>query len=313
MVAKIAVIGVGAWATNHLRILSNLECKLVALADIDPSKQRIAEQYGAKFFTNYEDALNLVDAVSIVAPTHLHYEIVKKALEKGKHVFVEKPLTLNYQQGKKLVKIAKAENVSLMVGHLFRFNAGVLKLRNLLLKTGNINYITARFIHSHKPPRKDSGVIFNFGSHLIDTMSFLLEEKPKRVYCSKVNCLGNQREDFASITLKYDGFVANLEMSWLHPLKKRDVWVIAENEKIYADLLEQSITSYPIKMLENRVVRGAETEIKFGKNEPLFEELKYFVNLVNSNKTFVDEAALETVRLCEKCLISAKQGKEIAV
>src|SRR3989338_129917 len=243
---KIGVVGAGKWGINHLRIFSELDCELVGLADSDNEKREIANKYKIKFFTNYKELLPLVDAVSVVVPTNLHFGVVKECLLAGKHVLVEKPITLNSNEAKKLIELAKNKNLILAVGYLFRFNAAVLALKGELKKIGDIQYITARYIHSNKPPRKDCGVVFNFAIHLIDILNFILDEKPKRVFCKKLNYLSEEREDCAFIILDYGKFIANMEVSWFHPLKKRDMWIIGSKEKVYIDLFEQIIKKYPI-------------------------------------------------------------------
>jgi UDP-N-acetylglucosamine 3-dehydrogenase len=196
----------------------------------------------------------------------------------------------------------------LAVGYLFRFNNSVIKLKELIKNSGQINYITARYIHSTNPPRKDSGVIFNLGSHLIDILNFILEKKPNSVLCKKVDYL-SEREDFAEIILDYGRFIASLEVSWLHPLKKRDMWVIADKKKIYADFLDQKIQSHSIEIsMEKSLNRGSE-EVKISPNEPLHDELKHFIECIKNKKEPINngkEGAMVT-KICELAIKSAKQ------
>src|SRR3989338_1813097 len=175
MPVKIGLIGSGKWGVNHARIFSKLN-NLFAISDVNEEKKKIADEYHVKFFNNYRDMLKEVDAVSIVAPTDKHYEIVKDCLEADKHVFVEKPITADSMQAQELVNLAKRKNLILAVGYLFRFNAAVKKLKEEIKNIGDIQYITMRYIHSNKPPRKDSGVVLNFAVHLIDTLNFLIEK-----------------------------------------------------------------------------------------------------------------------------------------
>ncbi|MBS3097308.1 Gfo/Idh/MocA family oxidoreductase [Candidatus Woesearchaeota archaeon] len=309
---KIGVVGAGKWGINHLRIFSELDCELVGLADSDNEKREIANKYKIKFFTNYKELLPLVDAVSVVVPTNLHFGVVKECLLAGKHVLVEKPITLNSNEAKKLIELAKKKNLILAVGYLFRFNAAVLALKGELKKIGDIQYITARYIHSNKPPRKDCGVVFNFAIHLIDILNFILDEKPKRVFCKKLNYLSEEREDCAFIILDYGKFIANMEVSWFHPLKKRDMWIIGSKEKVYIDLFEQIIKKYPIEVSYDKVSLLKEYEVKVNKNEPLEEELKKFCDCIKNNMiTNVGEEELITTKICELCLKSAKENKEL--
>ncbi len=257
---KVGVIGCGKWGANHVRIFSEIKnCELIGISDISSEAKKIANQYKANFFQNYKDMLSNVDAVSVVTQTNTHYEIVRECLESGKNVLVEKPMTLDYQKSKELVDLANGKGLVLAVGHLFRFNSSVIKLKELLKEIGSINYITARYVHSSKPPRRDSGVIFNFTSHLFDILNFVLEKKPEKIFCKKINHLSSEREDYAEVFLDYGDFTASLETSWLHPLKKRDMWIIGTKNKIYADFLSQEIEKHSIEIsLEKTVNSGCQ-------------------------------------------------------
>ena len=313
MVVKIGVIGCGKWGKNHVRVYSELDCELVGLSDPNPNVRELAEKYGAKLFTDYKEMLPLVDAVSVVVPTDMHYDVVKVCLEAGKHVLVEKPITLDSGKAKELLDIAKEKGLMLTVGYLFRFNSSVLELKKRLKDAGDIQYITARYMHSSKPPRKDSGVIFNFAAHLVDIITFLLERKPKKVYCKKSNLLSQEREDVAIIILDYGDFLAEFEVSWLHPLKKRDMWIIGSKQKVYADFLEQMLTVYPIEVSYDGNKIEKESNIEIRKNEPLKDELKQFCNNVESGKVVNAHDEHIITRICELCLESAKNEKELDV
>jgi len=308
---KVGLIGCGRWGQNHARIFSELkECRFVGIADTDPSAKKIAQNYGVGFFQDYRDMLPLVDAVSIVVPTNLHYSVAKECLLRGKHVMVEKPLTLSSRETKELIDVAKQKKLILSAGYLFRFNAAALELKNVLKEIGDINYVTARYIHSNKPPRKDCGVIFNFATHLIDILAFLLDKKPIKVFCKKSNILSKEREDAAFILLDYGDFIANLEVSWLHPLKRRDMWIIGSKGKIYADFFEQIIRLYPIEITPDEVRVGKETNIEVRKNEPLKDELRSFCASIKNNGHYPYDEYLIT-KVCELCLESAEAGKEM--
>jgi len=310
---KIGVIGAGKWGQNHIRIFSELG-RLTGIADVNPETKALADEQGVIFETDYKKLLPLVDAVSVVVPTNLHYEVVRNCLLAGKHVFVEKPMTLKSDGVRELMKIAKDKNLILMGGYLFRFNAAVLELKRQIKNIGEIQYITARYTHSNKPPRRDSGVIFNFAIHLIDILDFLLERKPKSIFCKKLNYLSQEREDCAFIILDYGDFVANLEISWFHPLKKRDMWIIGSEEKIYADFFEQMIARYPIKIDMEKTVAGKKIEVEVHKNEPLKAEIENFCMKIEKNMNGITVDVSEErrlIELCEKCLESADTGEVV--
>ncbi len=316
---NIGVIGTGKWGLNHIRIFSELG-NLKAIADIRPESEQTAKEFNASFYTDYKQLLPEVDAVTVVVPTDKHYEIVKECLNQGKHVLVEKPVTLYADQTKELVELAKQKGLILSVGYLFRFNPAVKKLKELVKDIGQIQYIKGRYIHSSKPPRKDSGAILNLGVHLIDSLNFILEERPKRVYCKKVNLLNEKNEDSATIVLDYEKFFAEFELSCCHPEKKRDMWIIAKNDKIYADFFDQKITRNPFQVTEEGIKGERNLKLELNKNEPLKEELKHFVECVKdyhqgkgSEITNIGEEEYYTTRICELALQSAKLRRDLDV
>ena len=161
-----------------------------------------------------------------------------------------------------------------------------------------------RYIHSTNPPRTDSGVVFNFASHLFDILNYVLEEQPKSIYCKKVNYLSEEREDAAMVMLDYGNFFVLLEVSWLHPLKRRDCWVIGSQGKIYTDFWEQTMQKYSIEVgLEGTVNKGFD-DIVVEQNEPLKEELQHFLECVEKGVKPINngyEGYLVT-KMCESAL-----------
>jgi UDP-N-acetylglucosamine 3-dehydrogenase len=315
---KIGVIGGGKWGQNHLKDFYKISgCELVGLADNDLNKKELAEQYGARHFSDYNEMLNEVDAVTIVTPTTTHYEIAKKCLESGKHVFVEKPLCFDPQEAEELVNLANQKGLVLSVGYVFRFNPLIKRLKELLLEIGPLQYISGQYTHSTVPPRKDSGVIFNLGVHLLDILNYSLPQKPKSLFCNKVHQISEKNEDSAFINLNYGKFIANLEVSCCHPLKIRELWVIGEKEKLHLDLLDQTLIRYPIEVSEEgTIVKESFRDSKIEKTSPLFEELSHFCNVCNGklNGTEIQNQSVEdlfTTKLCLLALISANENKII--
>lgn len=312
---NIGIIGIGKWGKNHVQTFSQLPVRIAGIADQrdNEEQRRIAAECNAPFYRNYKDLLPLTDAVSVVVPTDRHYEIVKDALLAGKHVFVEKPMTDSAAKTKELVELADAKKLVLSVGYLYRFNPAIMKIKELIPSIGPLQYITMRYIHSSNPPRKDSGAILNLGSHMIDTLNFILTERPKRVYCTRVNYIHAEREDSAHILLDYGPFFTSIEVSSCHPEKKRDLWIIAGKEKIYADLLAQTVTRYPTVVSEERVDALPAIQETIANKEPLREELHHFVEQVTAHgsqkhqKKFdnLSREEYDTTRICALALQSA--------
>ena len=310
---RIGVIGAGKWGSNHIRVLQELQsegmCELVGYSDRDKKKA-----FGCQYYESYKELLKFVDAVSIAVPTDMHYEVAKDCLLAGKHVLVEKPITLNSEEAKELIKISERENLILASGYIYRFNPAVLKLKERMSEFGIIHNITMRYIHSHKPPRRDSGVIFNFASHLFDILLFLIGI-PKKLVCMKTNYISEEREDSAVILADYGDFYASLEVSWLHPLKRRDAWIIASERKVYVDFLEQKMVEHFIEVRQDETINRGFAEVKIEKKEPLKEELKHFIECIERSKKPVNDAfsAYIVTKLCEIALKSVNSMMEVKI
>jgi len=317
---KIGVIGVGKWGKNHLRSLATLSCDLVAIADVDPAQKKLAKEYGISFFEDYKQLIEHVDAVTVTTPTDTHYTIVRECLKAGKHVLVEKPIASTSAQSKQLVALAQKNRCILSVGYLFRFNNAITKVQELIKNIGEIQYITCRYIHSTKPPRRDAGAILNLAVHPLDIINFITGKKPRRVAAQKKNLLSKELEDSAVLLLDYKDFFATIEVSCTHPEKKRDMWIIAEKEKLYVDYFSQTIARYPLTVTYEKVEGGEPLQEPLVPNEPLKDELEYFINLVQKAQTS-DAATLSnkgkedpsTILACELSIKSAEAGKEMMI
>lgn len=290
-----------------------MPCELVGLADVDEGKRRLAEGYGIQFKRDFRDLLPLVDALTVATPASTHFQIAADCLLAGKHLLVEKPLALNLSHARELVELANRGNLVLAVGHLYRMNPAVIRLKDELKDMGHIHYAKLRYINLNPQPPADCSIVFDYGSHLFDLAVFLLARTPEKVYCSKTHRLPPEREDCALILLDYGDFTTALELSWLHPQKKRDAWVIASRKSIYVDFLEQTMRKYTREV-------GSEGEainldIQVNRKEPLKEELRHFIECVESGRKPINsgEEACHVVRLCELALESSRIGCEVSV
>lgn len=319
---KIGLVGCGRWGKNHASTLAKLPCDFVGVADQDETKKEFVESLGTRYFRTYQELLPLVDAVVVAVPTFLHFPVVQDALNQGKYVLVEKPVTLNSQDTKKLVDLAHDKNLILSVGYIYRFHPLVRELRERLKNSKNIHYITGRCIGGQNRLWQDSGAIINFGIHFIDILNFISDARPVKVYAKKQNLLDPEREDSAAVKLVYPNFFATLELSCVHPEKARDMWVIADNKKIYADFNSQQMKVYNFSMDAKGNTVGsltAETP-SIPKGDPLSEELSYFINAVAAydHGTYkeihnIGREEPDTTKICELALQSALSGKEIEI
>lgn len=244
---NVAVIGCGQWGFNHVRIFSALRAsRVVAVADVEPERlRRVQEMFPAVCCERDGDRVLAradVDAVVVATPVSTHYDLVRQALERDKHVFCEKPLCETAVQAQLLADLAHARGLVLMVGHVFLFNAGILKLKELLDsgEMGAVYYLSA--VRTNLGPiRSDVNAAYDLATHDISIFNWLLGSVPEFVSATGSSFLQPGVEDVAFISLKYPGGVlASVHASWLSPKKVRQLTLVGSRRMATWDDLEQS-------------------------------------------------------------------------
>lgn len=253
------MLGCGHWGPNHVRVFSQLKDSVVtAFADPDPKRlAAISAQFpDATPFADYKELLANanVDAVAICVPTRLHFEVAKRALEAGKHVLCEKPLTADVAEAQELDRIATERGLILMTGHVFLFNPGILKVRQLLTAgdPGRVYYLRALRTNLG-PIRRDVNAVYDLASHDIAIFNFLLDAEPVTVSAVGAAFLQEGIEDVAFVTMKYpNGVVANIQVSWLDPKKLREIVVVGDKKMVVWDELAPA---GPVSIYDKTVVK----------------------------------------------------------
>lgn len=296
-----------------MRVLSEVPCKLIGLADADESKKGLAKNYNIRFETDYRKLLNHVDAMIIATPASTHFTISQRCLLAGKHVLVEKPLDLKSSHARKLVDLANLKKLILAVGHLYRFNPAVVLLKDELNETGQLQYIRLKNTNMNTAPPQDCNIIYDLGSHLFDLLFFLTSKTPKKISCCKSYRVPSDRSDFADILVDYGDFSAVLEMSWFQPQKKREAWFIASDNSILIDFQEQILIKYNGKHTNGVDEANPPFINKIKFQEPLKEEILHFIECIETGKKPVNngEDACVVIRLCELATRSHITGREI--
>ncbi|MHA2030670.1 MAG: Gfo/Idh/MocA family protein, partial [Candidatus Kariarchaeaceae archaeon] len=218
---SIVVIGVGGWGKNHTRVLSQLG-ELQAICDAD--KTRAAEfgkQYGVNHYTSIDELLKNEDfkGVLICTPTVSHFDISKKFIENGKHVFVEKPLTYDSKKGEELAQLAKEKNIILTCGYIERFNPAVSNVKDFVINKTYGDLLMLEFHRENRAPLhiKDVGIIFDTCVHDIDTALYLFDDLPEVVF-ARSGRIKHTHEDFATIMLGFKGnHAAVISANWITP------------------------------------------------------------------------------------------------
>lgn len=235
----IAVAGCGHWGPNYIRIFSSFDDVVVKYAcDLSkPKLDRIHHQFPQVTVTQDFNALlrdPAVDALVVATPSSTHFEVAKAALEAGKHILVEKPITLTTGDALALVKLAEEKKRTIFVGHTFLYNPGVRKMKEIIDagKLGAIYYLTATRTHLGLV-REDVNVAWDLAPHDIAIFNYLLGQTPIRVDAFGVCHLKKGREDAVFIHLLYPNSVlGQIHVSWVDSNKERTVKVIGSEARV---------------------------------------------------------------------------------
>jgi UDP-N-acetylglucosamine 3-dehydrogenase len=299
---KVAVIGVGNMGRHHVRNYFEIDnVELVAVADLNKELgQEMAEKYNCKYYENYSEMIKneKLDAVTIVVPSKFHHKVGMEVLEKGINVLMEKPIAMNSSDAEDLIECAKNHNVKLMIGHIERFNPGVIKLKELIEsgKLGKINSIIARRVGAFPPQIKDANVLVDLGVHDIDIINYLLGKEPDRVVCNGGRALIESREDYAEIFMNYGDISGFVQVNWITPVKIRNLAVTGSEGYAELNYITQKLELYKSHYSKDFDGFG-EFVIKFGdaekedidvdQKEPLRAEIESFLNAIRRNEKVV--------------------------
>lgn len=321
MKVKVGVVGLGFMGSAHTRVYRQLkECKLVGVCDSNSGKRHIAETYRCKFFENSEDLLKEeLDAVSICTPTSTHREVALEALEKGKHILVEKPLATNLTSGEEMVEKAVKMGKLLAVGYIERFNSAVTKLKEIVDFSQIYSTVSLRF-GPFPPTIKDIGVLLDLGTHEIDMLNCLTKIQPEVIYAHVSSKSNSIFEDYAYISLKYGPTHSHIETSWLPNYKLRLIHLYG-NERFYTlNYAQQNLKSYrapPKARIEHGswqdilwLSRNVEEDISVSPTEPLVLQLKRFVESIKKGRILdplcSGQEALQALKIVENAFNKLK-------
>ena len=302
---KIVQIGTGGWGKNHTRILSQLGV-LSAICDVDSKKgKEYGEKYSVNHYSSLDELLNCeeFDGAFVVTPTSTHAEIAKKLLEAKKHVFVEKPMTYQSEDGSKLAKLAEKNKVILTCGYIERFNPAVDIVKNLVKEKKFGDLVMLEFHRENRMPLhiKDVGIIYDTSVHDIDTANWLFDDMPHVVF-ARAGKIRHEHEDFASIMLGYkDDRVAIISSNWITPKKVRRFNAVCTDAIISSDFITQEIV----------VEKDNESEkVQNEKQEPLLLEIQSFLGAIDKKNEHIvkSQEAINVTKIAEAALLSSQKG-----
>jgi predicted dehydrogenase len=328
------LVGLGYWGPNLLRVLAdmpNVEIKWIC--DLDTQRlQRFGRRYpNSSQTTEVDDLLDdpELDAIVIATPVFTHFGLASKSLRAGKHTFVEKPLASSAQEASQLLRLAEAEELTLMCGHTFIYSPPVGAVKGLLdaKELGEVFFVSSSRVNLglHQP---DVSVIWDLGPHDFSILLHWLGEMPRTVRAVGRDSIVPGIPDVAFVNLTYaSGIVANVELSWLAPSKlRRTVVVGSQKMVVYEDGAAE-----PVRVFDHGVVyKDPETfgeyqlsyrtgdilSPKIDTHEPLMSELSDFANVIRNGGEPVASAqmARDVVHLIEAADESLKRGgAEIAL
>ena len=303
---RIGVIGAGVMGSNHARVFTGLpNVELVGVADpLDVHRKRATDLIGCQTFESVEALLNEgVDAVTIAAPTHLHHEVALACIARKVHVLVEKPIASTVEEGREIVSAAQRAGVTLMVGHVERFNPAVAAVKKAI-EGEDILSIAITRVGPFPPRMSNVGVVIDLAVHDIDLIRWFTESDIVEVQPQLSSAVA-EREDIALLQFRTaSGVLAHINTNWLTPFKARNVTVATRGKYVMGDLLTRQVTecfgfqhdgSYSMRHLS------------VGYEEPLRSELTAFVNAVNSGgkPAVTGDEGVASLEIAIQCLDSS--------
>lgn len=316
---RVGVIGYGYWGPNIVRNFHSLpSCRLVSVCDKNPKFIRRLQEStpGVEATTNARDiyASKEIDAVAVVTPVSTHYDLARKALENGKHIFVEKPFTATTAEAEELIALAEARNLRIMVDHTFLFTGAVRKMKELIDQQalGSLYYYDSARVNLGLF-QHDVNVIWDLAPHDLSIMDYLIDERPEAVVATGESHI-NGLEDVAYITVYYPNkMIAHINVNWLSPVKVRTTLIGGEKRMLVWNDLE---ADEKVKVYDKGVSIESERGVydllvsyrsgdmwapKVEQIEALRVETEYFVDCVLNDRTPINDGAagLRIVRLLE--------------
>ncbi|MCD6291085.1 MAG: Gfo/Idh/MocA family oxidoreductase [Anaerolineae bacterium] len=270
---RVALVGCGYWGPNLARNLHQIpETELTACCDVnEQTLEKMGRLYPNTHLTTDFASIcrdQAIDAVVIATPPRTHHALAKAALESGKHVLVEKPLTLNSRDAEDLIGLAEAQNRVLMVGHVFQYNPAVRYIKQIIEegKLGELYYLYSTRVNLGRV-QSDINALWSIAPHDISILLYLLETEPEWVSARGATYLTDGIEDVVFINLGFPGgILAHVHVSWLDPSKVRRMTIVGSKQMVvYDDVADEG----KVKLYEKGVYR---------KEEPGFGEFQYRVH-----------------------------------
>ena len=298
---KVGVFGVGHLGKFHLNNWKEIpDVEIVGFYDPnDDTAKEVSEKYQIVRFLDPDALMDACDAIDVVAPTNYHFLWCEKAIKKGKHVFVEKPLANTMEEARQLVKLAQESGIKLQVGHVERFNPAFLAIRNTKL---NPMFIEVHRLAQFNPRGTEVSVILDLMIHDIDIILSIVKSDVKFISASGVGVM-TETPDIANVRIEFDnGCVANLTSSRISMKKMRKMRIFQKDAYIGVDFLNKKTEIIKLKESEDAGAFAFDIETPSGKKtiavanptvpevNAIKRELEEFKSaIVNNTRTVVSE------------------------
>jgi predicted dehydrogenase len=300
---RVGVIGAGVMGYNHARVLAGLpDVTLVGIADpLAAHRTRAEQMLDCKTFATVEELLDAgIDAVTIAAPTHLHRDVSLACIARKIHVLVEKPIASSVEEGHEIVNAAKKAGVTLMVGHVERFNPAVAAIKQAI-KDEEILSIAITRVGPFPPRMSNVGVVIDLAVHDIDLIRWFTESDIVDVQPQLASAVA-EREDIALLQFRTaSGVLAHINTNWLTPFKARNVTVATRGKYVQGDLLTRQVTEcFGFQRDGSYSMR----HLSVGHDEPLRAELLAFLDAVRTGNApaVTGEEGVASLEIAIKCL-----------
>ena len=282
---RVGVVGVGHLGVHHARVYSEiLGADLVGLVDIDEQRvHTVAENLGVPAYTDLDKFLDDAkpDALSIVVPTSMHFEVAKKAMERGVHLLIEKPVTASTDEAGELLRIASDRDLILQVGHIERFNSAVQYVKNMV---NDPIYIQSRRMGPFSSRISDVGVILDLMIHDVDIILSIVNSEIEDI-STMGRCVRTEHEDIASAQIKFkNGTIAHILVSRVSEKRMRTLEITEPERYLLVNYETQDLTLHHCVQQPGRGLVEVVEHPVFPKREPLKLELQDFVSCIREGR-----------------------------
>ncbi|MBP9853329.1 MAG: Gfo/Idh/MocA family oxidoreductase [Candidatus Omnitrophica bacterium] len=326
------VIGYGYWGPNIVRNLMSIrETNVKMISDLNPKVlERAQENYpSVEITTDIEQIFKNpgIDVVAIITPVSTHFQLAKRALECGKHIFVEKPFTFNVKQAEELITLAERNRLTIMVDHTFLFTGAVRRIKEEIDHglLGDIYYYDSTRVNLGLF-QQDVNVIWDLAPHDFSILDYLLMKTPTKISAVGIDHFDRGIENIAYVTMYFqENLIAHFNFNWLSPVKMRNTLIGGSKRMLVWDDLQ---TDEKLKIYD----KGVDIDSKEGiyrslidyrlgdmrsprvdPSEALKQELIYLVKCIENNQTPINDghAGLRVVRMLEATDESLKHGGKV--